>query len=221
MPEPRIKREQSLELPLSAIPSKHGGTIATLSAGPSSDCNRDEDANRPPPKPSPRPRSSKIAHDAHKRRPLAEIKRESAGPNHIPEPATDREITPRNDRLGVARHASGRPGAHAPPVAKSLSSRPISALATPKQTAILIKTRSNHHILSGNSLARLDRILGRRYALLTKTRYIARTARMDEFDFSGDNAIGMGGDMDNTALGAYAGVHGTYCINVCTICRLQ
>ncbi|KAF2629025.1 hypothetical protein BU25DRAFT_457280 [Macroventuria anomochaeta] len=211
MADPKIKREKSLGRPLSAIPSKRGGMIAMLFAAPSSGRHSDDDARFPPPKLSPRTRSSNVPRDTHKQPPPAKIKTEPADQNHavaaLPVPATHRELSPRSDRVRGVPVAGGSAGAQKLPVASWLSSRPISALATEQQTVVPTKTRPNHHFLASNSLTQLNRFLGTRSVRPTYTSRIARTARMEGFDFQDDNAAGFGAQMDMNALSAYTGAH--------------
>ena len=227
MPKPKIKGERDLERPLSPIPPKCGGTIATPLTPSSS--RRSSDADDADSLLSRRSLQLKLLNTPlhPQAKSLIRIKTERLPTrcDHVvaalPAQATHREVLPINVQMGEVGVASGRLGARPPPVASWLSSRPISALVTPQQTVVLTKTHSHHQILTGNSLRRSHRVLGNCYAPHKRIRHIARTTRMEGFD-SGDNGdTGTGDDMVFSALGAYTGVQGMSCIIVCSGWKLQ
>jgi hypothetical protein len=227
MPKPKIKREKGLERPLSAIPSKHGGTIATLLA-PSLCCHSSDDDDAEPLL-SRRSLQLKLLNTPlhPQAKSLTRIKTERllTKSDHViaalPAPATHHEVLPPNVQMGGVGVASGRLGTRPPPVASWLSSRPISALATPQQTVVPTKTYPHHQLLTGNSLTRSHRVFSNRYAPHKYIRHITRTTRMEGFDFGDDSATGTGGDMDFNALGAYTGAQSMSCIIICSGRRLQ
>lgn len=222
MPEPRIKREQSLEQPLSATPSKRRGAIATLFAASPSDRKRDDDAAQHPPKYTPRPLPLRAFQDAQQQPALANIKSEPTGEDNVvaavSASATVGEVPPQNNRLVGSRHASGRHGAQAPPVASSLSSRPV---PVPKQTVVFTKTNPSYNLLACSYRPHWNRLLVNHYALPTYKKGITRAERMYGLGFGGGNDLGGSEEMDFNALGSYAGVQGVYCIDFCTTCRLH
>lgn len=227
MPEPKIKEEESSEPPLSAISSKRRGMITTPFAASPSDRSSDEDDAKPPLSRrlpqikllTPRP------HSPAKPPTTIKTERSPTRPSHVvaalPAPVTHREILPLNCQMRGVGVARGRRGTCPPPMASWLSSRAISAFATPQQTVVATTTYHNTTFLAGGSLTRPHRIFGDPHAPLTNTRRIARTARMDEFDLGGDGAAGTGGELDFNELDAYTGVQGESYIGVCTTCRPQ
>lgn len=114
MPEPRIKKEQSEEPPLSAMPSKRGGTKETLLFASSDRCDKDNDADLAQRMPALRSQPPEDLHDTHKQLASVKVKRESIDINvaaAMPAPATHRAILPRR-WLDGARHVSGPRGFH-------------------------------------------------------------------------------------------------------------
>ncbi|KAF1927025.1 uncharacterized protein M421DRAFT_93595 [Didymella exigua CBS 183.55] len=204
MPKLKIKSETSPEQSLSTTSSKPRGAIATLFAAPPADRKRDGDAPRPPTKYTPRPLPLRAYQDAYKhtqdQSALAKVKSE---PNNIensvfavPTPAADPDLLPRGNTL-----VGGRFGTQAPPVALSLSSRPVSAS---KQTAIF--TYPHHNFLANYFTPRSNQFLVNHCTVPTHTKTVQRAASMDSFGFGSGDGFGGGGGMDFNGLGTYTGI---------------
>lgn len=216
MLSPTIKREESLEPLLEALPPKRKGALATLLAEPSSRYSSNDDEEPPlPSKASARSSPSRAAPYVRSKPPTAQVKTETppTKPANVGAenalsviPATDRENLPRNFKVGGVGVAVRRPGAQARPV---FSSRPNSVLSTPQQTLASTKTRLES-ILTGRTLISSGGFLAKHYAAHQRKRQINRTAVMDGFNFESHDTTGGNGETGMNGLDPYLGVTGAY-----------
>lgn len=211
MSEPRIKQEQSPESPISAIPSEHGSTIATLFAASHTTYDRSADVKLPTKNLLSQPNSSRGYHEERKHPPGVKIEREATDVA----PATDRETTPQEYTLGRACHASGLLGTRPPPLPAWLSSRPISAVATQQQTVALNKIHLQSCILARDSIVSSPRVLIPRHTARRSPQAVVRAGNMDPFKLADSNGLGVGQELDFNALGTFPSMFGAFHRSLC------